>query len=516
MHDIAHPPRTPLFTRQTFVFLGFVILLSFLTYFFRYAEPQRVFWDENYHIASAQKYLHGVFFMEQHPPLGKLLVAAGEKLLQPNERTNQFLSTDYGRDFGDDFSFAGYRFFSALLAWWAAPLLFLIFLFITRHALFSTLLSFLYVFDNALIVHLRGAMLEGPLLFFSALTILCFILLLQPWKSPRTATALTVLFGAAFGLVTATKVLGLVFILLLPAYLWTLRPRSSDPELARRAEWWLLMLKRTGLFLLGFLITYIGVWYIHFALGNRIVTKLPDNGYYQASESYKSILKEGRNLSPLAFPVMLRDSLKFVSHYNRGTPRLDLCKADENGSPWYLWPLGGRTINFRWETPDGKDYRYLYLQSNPIVWLVSFAGILVGAALLLGSLVFELQRPLARPYLLTVFLGIYASYMIAISRIGRVLYLYHYFIPLFLSFIILGIVIMEIRRVWKWKITEHRQTIALLVLAGLIFAGFEYYRPFTYYEPITDAQFARRNLLPVWDLACVKCEKVNGVAVPCK
>ncbi|MEK7218454.1 MAG: phospholipid carrier-dependent glycosyltransferase, partial [Patescibacteria group bacterium] len=105
----------PLFSRQTAVFLFFVTLLSFLTYFYRYGEPQRVFWDENYHIASAQKYLHGVFFMEQHPPLGKLLIAAGEKLFHPNARTDQFLATDYGRDFGDDFSFTGYRFFSALL-----------------------------------------------------------------------------------------------------------------------------------------------------------------------------------------------------------------------------------------------------------------------------------------------------------------------------------------------------------------------------------------------------------------
>ena len=486
------------------MFLFFITLLSFLTYFYRYSEPQRVYWDENYHIASAQKYLHGVFFMEQHPPLGKLLIALGEKMFHPNARTDQFLATDYGREFGDDFSFTGYRFFSAFLAWWTAPLLFLIFLLLTRNTLFSVLLSFLYVFDNALIVHLRGAMLEGPLIFFSALTIFLFLLLLEKRENVRLSRLLSIGFGVSFALVAATKVLGLVFILLLPVYLWTLRYR------------WKTILRRTGYFLLGFAVVYAGIWQTHFALGRRVVPELPDKGYYQASIAYKQLITEGKTGSLFAFPLMLRDSIKFIPHYNRGTPRLDLCKADENGSPFYLWPFGGRSINFRWETPDSNEYRYLYLQSNPVVWLVSFAGVLVGAALLLGSVLFDLRTPLRNRFLLTVFTGLYASYMIAIASIGRVLYLYHYFIPLVLSFLILGIVVMELQRIGGWKLTEHRKTVALLVFAGLIFASYEFYRPLTYYEPLTDAQFKRRMVLPVWELACVHCEKVNGVAVPCK
>ncbi|MEK7218494.1 MAG: hypothetical protein AAB728_03440, partial [Patescibacteria group bacterium] len=172
--------------------------------------------------------------------------------------------------------------------------------------------------------------------------------------------------------------------------------------------------------------------------------------------------------------------------------------------------------NFRWETPDSNTYRYLYLMSNPVSWFASFAGVLVGAALLLGSVLFDLRKPLQHRFALTVFLGLYASYMVAIASIGRVLYLYHYFIPLFLSFIILGLVVTELHRIGGWKLTEHRKTVGLLVLAGLVFASYEFYRPLTYYEPLTDAQFRRRALLPVWELTCVHCEKVNGVAVPCK
>ena len=68
-----------------------------------------------------------------------------------------YINTDQAsRLYPADFSFARYRFFSALLGWLAAPLLFLVFLYITRNSLFSTVLSLLYVFDNALVVHIQS------------------------------------------------------------------------------------------------------------------------------------------------------------------------------------------------------------------------------------------------------------------------------------------------------------------------------------------------------------------------
>ena len=495
---------TKLLTGRTYLLLAFVILLSFLTYFYRYAYPPHVYWDENYHIASAQKYLNGVYFMEQHPPLGKMLAALGEKILSPNEKTDQFLTTDYGTDFPADFSFAGYRFFSALLGWLTAPLLFLIFLLLTRNNLVSSLLSFFYIFDNGLIVHLRGAMLEGPLLFFCTLFLLLFFLALELKEDPKKFTWLSILLGVSFALILTTKVLGLIFILFFGAFALTLLP-----DFARIAKFAVLSF-------FGFVVVYCGVWYIHFASGSRIVPELPDNGYYQASAQYKNILAVQKNKSPAAFPVMLRDSLKYVSHYNNGAPRLDLCKDDENGSPFFLWPLGARTINYRWETPGNGSYRYLYLQSNPVVWLSAFASVLLAICFLVGSFFFRLQEPLKNPYLLSIFTGTYIAYMIAVSRIDRVLYLYHYFIPLLFSFIIFALVFMEIRNIGKWRVTEWQKTIGLMVLAAFIFAAHQFFRPLTYYEPITDSQFKKREWLGVWELSCVRCQKVSPLVIPTK
>ncbi len=500
-------PAEQLWSRKhVLLFLGFVTLLAFLTYFYRYWDPPHVFWDENYHIASAQKYLHGVYFMEQHPPLGKLLIALGEKIFHPNAKTDQFLGTDYATDFPDGFSFVGYRFFSALLGWWTAPLLFLVFYLITKNPLTATLLDFLYIFDNALVVHLRGAMLEGPLMFFCTLTILAFLLLLQKRDAkPGTFAWISALFGVGLGLVLTTKVLGLILILLIPVIVWQLWPR-------RRRIFTFL-----GIAGFSFLVVYVTVWQIHFSLGKTINPSLPDNGNYQASDQYKAILQKGTSTSLLNFPVMIRDSLAFVGHYNAGAPRLDLCKEDENGSPWYFWPLGARTISYRWETDDsGKTYRYLYLVPNPIAWWASTACVLLAAGLLVGSVFFPLKKPIKHRVLLLTFVGLYVCYMIAVSRITRVLYLYHYFIPLLFSFLILALMFEEIQFVGKKLLTEQVKTTILMAFAGLIFLAFQFFRPLTYYEPLSDAQFEWRNIFGLWELHCVNCAHPSGLVVPVK
>ncbi|TSC60726.1 MAG: hypothetical protein Greene041662_99 [Candidatus Peregrinibacteria bacterium Greene0416_62] len=482
--------------KRALLLLCLITAIGFCTYVQRYNEPAAFFWDENYHIASAQKYLNGVFFMEQHPPLGKLLIAAGEKLLNRNALDNQFIGTDYGTDLPAGFSFAGYRFFPVILAWLIAPLLFLIFWKLTKSDIAAALLSSLYLFDNALIVHLRGAMLEPALLFFSALTILAFLLLREE-KDLRRFGWYSALFGVSFGCVLTTKVVGLVMVMLIPALLCLLWPKKD------------LIQRFLSISALAFLVTYVGVWQIHFALGSTINPILPDEGYYQASNQYKAVLTAGKNSSLRWFPVMLRDSLKFVAHYNDGVPRLDLCKTEENGSPWFLWPIGGRAINYRWETTDGGLYQYLYLQVNPAVWWISFLGVIAAFGLLLSSFILDLKTPLRDRPLLLIFTGLYFSYMAAISQISRVMYLYHYFLPLLFSFCVLALVLMEFRRIGRWMLTTEYRLGAFLALALVIFASYEFYRPLSNYEPISDGAFATRNVVNLWELHCVNCAKTS-------
>lgn len=591
-------PLKKLSNRQmTWMFFGLVVLLSYTTYFHRYWNPPYVFWDENYHIASAEKYLNGVYFMEQHPPLGKLLVALGEKMFNANPSEtekclssgntaciadlpgslpcaslagtayenclrqadpgdNEFVNTDYGTNFKEGFSFAGYRFFSAFLSWWTAALVFAVFLILLRNPLHATLLSFLYIFDNAMIVHMRGAMLEGPLMFFSVAVVLSFLLVLRDMKNDKKFLLWSALFGLTFGLALTTKVLSLIFILLvLPIairlgwkgiptlFVWTaaayllagltdlviikllllltvLVPLIHTLYRTFGAHGSQEILRKTLIFaggmLVPFLIVYVGVWSIHFRLGTTINSQLPDNGYYQASPAYHQALDNGTAATWGMFFTELKDSINFVSHYNNGAPRLDLCKADENGSPPFFWPLGARTINYRWQTPEGTNYSYLYLVPNPVVWWASLLALLVAMALLALPYFFPMEKPLKHRFLLATFVFMYLCYMAAVSQIDRVLYLYHYFIPLFFTFVILGLVFDEIQATGRKWLHENAKTTGLLVFAALIFVSFQFYRPLSYYEPLNNWQFNLRNIFPLWDMHCVNCSSESLLVIPSK
>jgi dolichyl-phosphate-mannose--protein O-mannosyl transferase len=488
-----------------------VTLVGFFTYFWGYWSPAALFWDENYHVASAQKYLHGVYFMEPHPPLGKLLIALGEAVVSPpaNGDSDQFLATTYARELPEGFSFAGFRLLPALSAWLVAPLLFALFLVVTRDAPLSGLLAVPYLLDNALIVHARGAMLEPFLeLFVVAMALLFVAILIRP-PSERRLRWLSAGLGACFAAVLATKAIGLVMALLFPALGWRLaRSRGAlgaVRDLALPA-------------LAAFAVVYVGVWQAHFALAARVEPGLDNGGYFQASESYRHLLDEGRTGSLTAFPVMLRDSLAFLPHYAAGVPKLDLCRSGENGSPWFLWPVGARAINYRWETAGGEEptYRYLYLQSNPMAWGLGLLGVALSAGLLLASVTLPLERPLRHRFLLAVFLGLWIAYLAAMSRIDRVMYLYHYFLPLLFSFILLGLSLVELRRLGRWRIDRRGRRIAMALASLAVVASFLFYSPLTYYRPITDAAFMKRSVLRLWDLRCERCPRTSPlVGVAC-
>lgn len=490
----------------------FVLVLSFFTYFWNFTNPPYLYWDENYHIASGQKYLSGVYFMEPHPPLGKLMIALGEKLVNANPEDDQFIGTDYAKDLPEGFSFFGYRLFPVLFGWLIAPLLYLTFLLITRKPIWATLLSFLYIFDNALITHSRAAMLDSTMLFFCMAMIALYYLILKHKEHKNKLPAYSLLFGISFGCLMGTKALGLIMVLFFGLVILGLRSKKWDRhilDIRPKSFDWKKIWQFLALSLTGFLITYASIWQVHFSLGKRVVESLPDQGYYQASESHKSLLSAKRT----HFPLMLGEHLDFLGHYAKGVPELNLCKADENGSPFFFWPFGARAINYRWETPDGNIYQYIYLQSNPVVWGVALLGILVAFALLVSS-VFVPKFQLTHGREILIWFALWASYMIAISQIDRVMYLYHYFIPLLFSFVLFGYVFMELKQIGMLTLTENVKNWCLLSLGILIFAAYYFYRPLSYYEPIGDEAFRKRMVFPLWELHCVHCEKDSLIADP--
>ena len=186
-----------------------IIIIGSSTYVFNYYNPAAVFWDENYHIASAQKYLAGVMYMEPHPPLGKLFIALGEWMLHPNSNLDltYFTQTDYIKHFPKGYSFAGVRLMPTIFGMLSGVLFFMILFRISKRAQLSFLFSSLYLFANAFILQSRSAMLESTQMFFIFLAILYFLILFD--KKERKAKDYFVL-GLLIGLAVAVKANGLI------------------------------------------------------------------------------------------------------------------------------------------------------------------------------------------------------------------------------------------------------------------------------------------------------------------
>lgn len=477
--------------------LGVVGVVSIAVFLQGFFIPQDFFWDENYYLPPAQRYLNRVFFMESHPPLGKLLIAAGEALTSPNADTTQFINSDYAKDPPEGFSFVGYRLIPTLFAALSAVLLLGIFLQLSSSVFRAACFSALYLFDNALVLHSRGAMLEGIQLFF----ILAAILSMLRARDGHSRTLAPVLMGAFFGcaIVTKENAIFIAPILALPL----LRLTTT----VHRLRYILL----SGI---AATLSVISVWAYSFSLGQVINTNLEKGGWYEASPELKQAVL-AKDYSPVALYYFIRDSLHFVHKYHSKVPQLNYCKVDENGSYPLLWPLGARAINYRWEKLSDGTTRYLFLQANPVVWGIALVGLLASIAIVAArALGMRYRAPLPHADLIYALLLSYALYIAATLSIDRVFYLYHYFIPLLLTFILAQLLFESVPAAVGASPSPLRKNLLAAMVPALSLAAFMLYKPLTYYEPISSAQFNRLRLLSLWDLIPLGSPKTNPFARP--
>ncbi len=473
---------------STNIYIIALLIIGFFTYFYNYQYPPKQFWDENYHIASAQKYIDRVMFMEPHPPLGKMLIALGEVLLHPNKHIDKssFDTTDYIKHFPREMSYAGYRLFPTLFAWLSVVLFFLILKNMTNHNLLSFFGSFLYIFDNAIIVHSRAAMLESIQLFFIFASVLLFVKKYNQKKSLKDYLVLGVLSGLAIAVKANSAIVFLLFVL------WIFKD-------IRSFGFSLKIVPQTILYGIGASAIFFAIFYLHFALGNHVLK----NRYYAASSEYKTILQKHQTANPKYFWIMLRDNLTYMHNYEKGVPKLNLCKKGENGSLFIGWPLGIKAINYRWEK-HGSSVQYIYLQGNPVTWMIGFIAVILSGILVAAVFIFGLPIKNRSVFeYIAGFFFIYVSYMIAVGQIPRVMYLYHYFIPLCFSYIL---AVALLYYMYEEYILKRDIVVwsAIVLIAGAIVFGWWFFSPLTYYKPLNTLQFQQRIWFDFWKLKAIR------------
>lgn len=490
-------------TYARFLYPAIILVVSLSIYFPYYGTPQAMFWDENYHVPNAQKYVDGVMYMEPHPPLGKLLMAVGEVFFGGNENVNKtkLLETDYltGDNAPPEMTYKGFRWPSTVMMALSVLFFYGIINCITQRAWLAAAFTSLVIFDNALVIHSRAVHLDGIQLFFILAELYFFVRIITSGRAIRLRDY--VLLGTFIGLATSVKATSAIEFLLL-AILFCVDQWSNIKQ------WkWQALIKRIAFTVpsgvLPAALVFFAVFYIHIGLGSKIV----DNRTYKASPEYLNQIRMGDTWSLKTFSLGMRDNWKYMSEYADGVPRLDVCKPDENGSYALGWPLSKKTISYRWDrnVEDGKVIvKYKYLIGNPIVWFSIVGGIILSVGLIISRYVYN--NPIKDEklfYWICAFTGLYLTYMTAILQIERVMYLYHYFIPLIFGAVNLALIYTYIYR--DEVLANNKHTIINTALfATLVIAIFAFFSPFTYGFGLTEDQFEMRNWFEFWKLQVVR------------
>lgn len=494
-------------TYARFIYPVAILIISLGIYFPFYGSPQAMFWDENYHVASAQKHIDGVMYMEPHPPLGKMLMAAGEVMFGGNGEVDKqkLLETDYltGDNAPPTMTYKGFRWPSVIMMALGVLFFYGIVNAITQRAWLAAAFTSLVIFDNALVIHSRAAMLEGIQLFFILGALYYLVRVATDFIHHQKAILLKhyALLGVWIGLAIAVKVnafiLLLLFVMLFGVDQWSA---------IKQWQWCALFTRLATTVPAGVIpvaAVFFAVFYVHIGMGTQIVK----DRTYKASPEYLTQIRAGNTWSPSTFMLGMRDNWKYMSEYADGVPRLDVCKPDENGSYAMGWPLSKKTISYRWDknTVDGKVVvKYKYLIGNPIVWFSVLGGIILSAGLIIGRYVYN--NPIKDEklfYWICAFTALYLSYMIAILQIERVMYLYHYLVPLLFGAVNLALVFNYIYR--DEVLANNKHTIINVSLfALLVIAVFAFFSPFTYGFGLTEDQFEMRNWFSFWKLQVVR------------
>src|SRR5690554_1463631 len=485
-------------------YLLLLLLVSAAVYITGYGQPNALFWDENYHISSAEKYIEGVMYMEPHPPLGKLLMAASEKLLALNADKDKsaFTRTDYVRDNDlpdGGISYYGFRLPSTVLMALSALFMFGIIRRTTGNPHVALAFCFFLIFDNALVIHARSAMLEGIQLFFILASLYYAVRIVTSKQGPKLFqyALLGVLIGLAVAVKVNALVLLLLFVLVYGVDQWPAIKAFNMLELGKR------LATTVPVAVAPVALTFFAVFYIHIGLGGQI----SPHKNYDASEAYQQAIKAGNIWSPSTFVVAMQDNLRYMSSYADGVPRLDVCKEGENGSAAIGWPLATKTINYRWSkrSVDGTTYvRYHNLVANPVVWFSVLAGMILSVGLIISRFIYN--NPVKDKglfYWICGFSGLYLSYMTAILQIERVMYMYHYLVPLVFGIINLALVFSYIFREQLLASSRHTY-INLGLLVAFTVGVFFVFAPFTYSWELTEAQFELRDWFAYWKLQVVR------------
>jgi dolichyl-phosphate-mannose--protein O-mannosyl transferase len=471
--------------------LALVASLASVNFLTDLAEPRGTVWDESYYLTSTERYAQGVAQFASHPPLGLMLIAAGDELLHPNRGID---TRPLGRDKHADgrvipagFSFAGVRLAPGLFAVLGAMTFFALMYAITQSTFTALVFSNLFTFENAFVTQFRAAQLDAFQIAFTAVALLCFVIAAK--RQQRSSSALEAGLGAACGLAMMVKLNAIVLLLL--GVMLIARRVSMGWAGAPRRRLLLIAIRDASIIAGSCALVMVAVFAVHVRVSAKNVDATSIAGHKDQqfmSQEYREYLQGTRALSPSVIVSAASGYLQFMAADFEGTP-----SSDANASSPLQWPLEHGTINYRWDS-DGTRTAYVQLVGNRVNWILALAAPFAALALL----ILQWRRPgepadRVRRSLMVMLLIEYVAFMAlhCFLSLFRVMYLYHYFIGLLLAFTLLPLVFRE--AVDRWPAVRRWQTPALAGLTALLLVSFIFYSPLNFHRPLTYRQCEWRN-----------------------
>lgn len=188
----------------------FILALSLLLIFNKLGQPPAHAFDEAYYIPFAQKYIHGIYHNQSHPPLGKMLIALGEVIYERELRTDFMDTENIHEEWPEDFDIRGFRIMPALFGSFIPLLVYLTLWRILRQDWLAFFGALLLALDTGFLSIARIGMLDVFLLFFIMLCLFVGVLLIQQKTLTRKYWLLVALFAFSAACAANVKDTGLI------------------------------------------------------------------------------------------------------------------------------------------------------------------------------------------------------------------------------------------------------------------------------------------------------------------
>ncbi len=339
-NDAIHAPIA--WRQSDSLLLALLAIAALVTRFWRLGYPAEPVFDEIQFVGQAFAYLRGEQFLDVHPNLPKLLIAAAIEVFGHHPWV--------------------WRLPGACLGTALVSITFLLGRELFRSRIAATLSGVFILCDGMFLIHSRLAMLE---IFHVTFTAASYLLLFQFLRSrdPSQARRRIIYIGLVSGAALASKLMlpAIAFLLVIGFLIHAIASStpSNPPARNRRIIGAVILLGSTSsiVYLATFLPNYwLGWW----------------GGFGSLFHYYHEVLW---NLGQMA-----QTTNPFVS-------------------PWWSWPLMLRAPLYWQSTGDGGLIATIWEGGNPILWWSSLAALII-------TVVKEFQRPtLTRSFLLIGYFG---------------------------------------------------------------------------------------------------------------